>query len=56
MRIPFLSENFGLKILALVLAIVTYQVLKREPSSAGKQAASEKGGLFRQDTPFSSQQ
>ena len=30
MRLPLLTENWGLKILALVLAIVVYHALKTE--------------------------
>lgn len=32
MRLPFVTENWGLKLLALVLAIVIYHVLKTETS------------------------
>ena len=36
MRFPPITGNWGLKVLALVLAIVTYYALKQAPSRPGE--------------------
>lgn len=35
MKLPLITDNWGLKVLALILAIVTYYALKQAPSHPG---------------------